>query len=140
MFCKGPHKSEAPRGAPASTVLVGRRSGLGDLAVSKERVVVAHLLGRGAHDAAGGVDVGAVGVEVDEAGAAAVLGVEEHLVAAGFAGLDAGVTGDELGIGVAGLLERVDGVGCGAAGCQAAEGSDGGERQGDKTSAHGDSP
>lgn len=140
MFCKGPHKSEAPREAPASRLLVGRPSGLGDLAVSKERVVVAHLLGRCAHDAAAGVDVGAVGVEGDEAGAAAVLGVEEHLVAAGAAGLDAGVTGDELGIGVAGLLQGVDCVGRGAAGRQAADGSDGGERQSDKTGAHSDSP
>jgi hypothetical protein len=140
MFCKGPNKSEAPRGTPASKLLVGRRSGLGDLAVSEELVVVAHLLGRGAHDAAGSVDVGTVGVEGDEAGAAAVLGVQEHLVAAGAAGLDAGVTGDELGIGVAGLLEHVDGVGRGAAGRQAADCSDGGERQSDKTGAHSDSP
>lgn len=146
MFCKGPHKSEAPREAPASRLLVGRRSGLGDRAPLQELVAVAHLLGRGAHDAAGGVDVGTVGAELDVAGAAAIRRIEEDAVATRAVVLasthSAGARGEAggLSVGVAGLLQGVDGVGRGAAGRQAADGSDGGERQSDKTGAHSDSP
>lgn len=121
-------------------MLVERPSGLGDLALPEEGVVVAHLLGRGAHDAGALVDERAVGAELDEAGAAAVLGVQEHLVAAGATGLEAGIAGHQLDVRVAGLLEGVDGVGGAAAGRQGADGGEGGERQGDETLAHGETP